>query len=278
VELTGMKIVIDCANGAAYRVSPEVFLRLGAEVITINDNPDGLNINVNCGSTHPEQLQQEVVRLGADLGIAHDGDADRVIAVDSKGRIVDGDKIMAICGFSLLKQGKLQDNMLVATVMSNFGLDLAWKQAGGKLTKTQVGDRYVLEEMLQGGYRLGGEQSGHVIFLDYNTTGDGVITALQLAATCKLEGKDLADLADLIPTLPQTLINVPVRDKKLIESDQVIGAKIKELESGLKGHGRILIRPSGTEPLVRVMVEGEDQQLIDEIAHELADLIRDRLA
>lgn len=278
VEFNGLKIVIDCANGAACRVSPEVFLRLGAEVITINDQPDGLNINVNCGSTHPEVLQGEVVRLGADLGIAHDGDADRVIAVDSKGKLVDGDKIMAICGFNLLKQGKLPGKMLVTTVMSNFGLDLAWNKAGGQLLKTQVGDRYVLEQMLQGGYILGGEQSGHVIFLEHNTTGDGVITAVQLVATCILESKSLAELTDLVPSLPQVLINVAVKDKKLINSDQLIKERIRQLENKLEGHGRILIRPSGTEPLVRVMVEGEEQQLIEEIAHELVELIRDRLA
>ncbi|HHV72461.1 MAG TPA: phosphoglucosamine mutase [Clostridia bacterium] len=277
VDFRGLKVVIDCANGAASRISPEVFRRLGADVITINNGPDGLNINVNCGSTHPEQLQREVIACGADLGIAHDGDADRVIAVDHRGRVVDGDKIMAICGFNLLKRNALPHNTLVTTVMSNFGLDLAWQEAGGRLLKTQVGDRYVLEEMLKGGYSLGGEQSGHIIFLNHSTTGDGIITAVQLLAACLAEGKPLADLADLIPTLPQTLINVQVKDKSLVDRDEVIQGRIKELEKNLHGHGRILIRPSGTEPVVRVMVEGEDQQIIEEIAKELADLIRDRL-
>ncbi len=275
VDFKGMKIALDCANGASYKVAVETFRSLGAEVVVINNDPDGVNINKNCGSTHPEELMDYVVRKECDLGLAFDGDADRCLAVDEKGNLINGDFIMAVCGKSLKKQSRLKDNVVVVTVMSNLGLDIALQKEEIKTVKTKVGDRYVLEEMVKNGYKLGGEQSGHVIFLDFNTTGDGLVTGLQLASVVKKSGKKLSELASMMKELPQVLANAKVpNDKKDIhEKDEEIVSEIKKIEGALHGCGRVLIRPSGTEPLVRVMLEGENQQEIDEMAHNLAKLI-----
>ncbi|MBU5591825.1 phosphoglucosamine mutase [Clostridium sp. MSJ-4] len=275
VDFKGMKIALDCANGSAYKAAVDTFRELGAEVVVINNDPDGININKNCGSTHPEELMDYVVRKNCDLGLAFDGDADRCLAVDEKGNLINGDFIMAICARSLKNQNRLKDNVLVTTVMSNLGLDIALEKEGIKSVKTKVGDRYVLEEMLKEGYKLGGEQSGHVIFLDYNTTGDGIVTGIQLAAVVKKSGKTLSELAKIMRELPQVLVNAKIpNDKKDIhEKDEEIIEVIKDIEKSLHGCGRVLIRPSGTEPLVRVMLEGENQEEIDKMAHELAKLI-----
>ncbi|GAA0677515.1 MULTISPECIES: phosphoglucosamine mutase [Clostridium] len=279
VDFSGMKIALDCANGSAYYAAVETFRDLGAEVVVINNDPDGININKSCGSTHPEELMDYVVRKQCDLGLAFDGDADRCLAVDEKGRLIDGDFIMAICAKEMKKQGRLKDDVLVVTVMSNLGLDIAAKKEGIKTVKTKVGDRYVLEEMVKEGYKLGGEQSGHVIFLDYNTTGDGMVTGLQLASVVKKSGKTLSELASIMKELPQVLVNAKVpNDKKNIhEVDEEIKAEIASIEAALHGAGRVLIRPSGTEPLVRVMLEGEDQAEIDIMAHKLAKMIEEKV-
>lgn len=279
VDLSGMKIALDCANGSAYYAAVETFRDLGAEVVVINNDPDGININKSCGSTHPEELMDYVVRKECDLGLAFDGDADRCLAVDEKGKLIDGDFIMAICAKEMKKQGRLKDDVLVVTVMSNLGLDIAAKKEGIKTVKTKVGDRYVLEEMVKEGYKLGGEQSGHVIFLDYNTTGDGMVTGLQLASVVKKSGKTLSELASIMKELPQVLVNAKVpNDKKNIhEVDEDIKAEIANMEEALHGVGRVLIRPSGTEPLVRVMLEGEDQAEIDIMAHKLAKMIEEKV-
>lgn len=279
VDLSGMKIALDCANGSSYYAAVETFRDLGAEVVVINNDPDGININKSCGSTHPEELMDYVVRKECDLGLAFDGDADRCLAVDEKGKLIDGDFIMAICAKEMKKQGRLKDDVLVVTVMSNLGLDISAKKEGIKTVKTKVGDRYVLEEMVKEGYKLGGEQSGHVIFLDYNTTGDGMVTGLQLASVVKKSGKTLSELASIMKELPQVLVNAKVpNDKKNIhEVDEEIKAEIANMEEALHGVGRVLIRPSGTEPLVRVMLEGEDQAEIDIMAHKLAKMIEEKV-
>lgn len=278
-DLKGYKIVLDCANGACFDVAPKAFEELGAEVITINDKPDGCNINDNCGSTHPEQLAHLVKENKADMGFAYDGDGDRLIAVDNEGQIVDGDHIMLICGLSLSEQGKLKDNTVVVTVMSNLGLMVALKEKGLRTEQTKVGDRYVLERMLENGYSLGGEQSGHIIFLDYNTTGDGLITSVQLASIVKNSGKKLSALSAMMTSYPQVLINARVSNEKKnhYNIDSVIVDRINEVEAEFSGKGRVLIRPSGTEPLVRVMIEGEDQEKITAYAKELAQLIEERM-
>lgn len=278
VDFKGMKIALDCANGASYESAVETFRSLGAEVVVINNDPDGVNINKNCGSTHPEELMEYVVKKGCDLGLAFDGDADRCLAVDEKGNLVHGDFMMAICGKYLKEQGKLYKDIVVVTVMSNLGLDIALNKEGIKTVKTKVGDRYVLEEMAKEGYKLGGEQSGHVIFLEHNTTGDGLVTGLQLAAIVKKSGKKLSELASMMKELPQVLANAKVpNDKKDIhETDEYIANEIKKIEEKLHGCGRVLIRPSGTEPLVRVMLEGENQAEIDEMAHSLAKMIEEK--
>lgn len=275
IDLKGVKIALDCANGASYRSAVDTFRQLGAQVVVINNDPDGVNINKNCGSTHPEELMEYVVKKGCDFGLAFDGDADRCLAVDEKGNLVNGDFIMAVCAKYLKEQGKLDKDVLVVTVMSNLGLEIGLKKQGITAVKTKVGDRYVLEEMVKEGYKLGGEQSGHVIFLDYNTTGDGLITGLQLASIIKKTGKKLSELSGIIKELPQVLANAVVaNDKKNIYlEDEEIKADIAEIEAKLEGCGRVLIRPSGTEPLVRVMLEGENQAEIDEMAHGLAKLI-----
>ena len=279
-DLTGLKVVLDCANGAAYKVAPEVFRELGAEVIAMNVTPDGENINHKCGSTHPEGLQKAVVEHNADLGLAYDGDADRLIAVDEKGHEVDGDHIMILGAVYLKKQNKLANDTLVVTTMSNIGLHAAAKEYGIDLAITDVGDRYVIEEMKKSGHNLGGEQSGHMIFLDYNTTGDGTLSSLIVSKIVKEEGKTLSEQSALMTTYPQVLINVEVRNEvknKFMENDE-IRAEIERLEKLMNGTGRVLIRPSGTQPLVRVMLEGKDEGQIRELAQGLADLIKEKLA
>jgi phosphoglucosamine mutase len=273
LDLTGLKIVLDCANGAAYKVAPAVFQELGAEVIALGVNPNGTNINAGCGSLHPEIISKAVREHRADLGIALDGDADRVIFVDQHGNEVDGDRIMAICAIDLLKQKKLRKNTVVATVMSNMGLDIAIKSAGGKVIKTAVGDRYVVEEMRRSGYNLGGEQSGHMIFLDHNTTGDGTLTALQVLAVMRRQDKSLSELARVMTPLPQVLVNVKVAEKRDIMTIPEIAGLVRDIEEKVRDEGRILIRYSGTEPLLRIMIEGRDNCQITEWAGEIADRV-----
>jgi len=274
-SLKGLKVALDCANGASYKSSVKAFRELGADVFVINDNPDGTNINENCGSTHPEELMEYVVKKGCDLGFAFDGDADRCLAIDEKGNLINGDFILMLCAKYLKDLGKLKDNTLVVTVMSNLGLDIACKKEGINLVKTSVGDRYVLEEMVKDKYVLGGEQSGHVIFLEYNSTGDGLVTALQIAGIVKKKEIPLSELCSIMKELPQVLANaiIPNDKKDLYLTDDEIQGKIKKIEQALNGVGRVLIRPSGTEPLVRVMLEGENQTEIDKMAHDLANLI-----
>lgn len=275
----GMKIVVDCANGAAYKAAPAVLEELGADVKAVNDKPTGLNINVNCGSTHPEGLMNIVKEIGADIGLAFDGDADRLIAVDDKGRIVDGDYIISICGQRLKEEGRLVDNTIVATVMSNIGMHKAMEKIGCKVEETSVGDRYVLQRMREKGYNLGGEQSGHLIFLDYNTTGDGILSALQLIETIKVSGKNLSKLSSIMKKYPQVLVNAKVQgsNKSAYKQDAIICSEIERVEEEIKGNGRLLIRPSGTEPLVRVMLEGENKNQLQFYAENLARLIESRL-
>ncbi|HQJ36563.1 MAG TPA: phosphoglucosamine mutase [Bacillota bacterium] len=280
VNLRGLKIAVDCANGASYIAAPSVLADLGAEIVVINNKPDGTNINVKCGSTHPEGLQKLVVESGAHIGLAFDGDADRLIAVDNRGNIVNGDHMLAIFARHLKGKGMLKKDTVVATVMSNMGLDIAMKREKCNLVKTKVGDRYVLEEMVSMGYSIGGEQSGHIIFLDHNTTGDGLLTALQLLAVVKETGKKLSDLASIMKELPQVLVNAKVKNenKDKYMKDEDIAQMIASLEKKLKGRGRVLIRPSGTEPLVRVMLEGANEAEIKEDAAALAKLIEEKMS
>jgi len=277
-DLSGLKIAIDCANGAAYKTSEIALKELGAEVFVIHNNPDGVNINKNCGSTHPEDLMKFVVENNCHLGLAFDGDADRCLAVDEKGNLINGDFMMCISAKHLKEIGKLNKDTVVVTVMSNLGLDIALKEENIKTVKTKVGDRYVLEEMQKGSYSIGGEQSGHVIFLDFNTTGDGLVSGLQLAAVVKKSGKTLSELAAMMTELPQVLVNAKVpNDKKDIHiKDAEIAQEIKNMEEKLAGSGRVLIRPSGTEPLVRVMLEGKVQSELDEMATALAKMIEEK--
>lgn len=279
VNLRGLKVALDCANGAVYKAAVRAFRELEAEVYIINDNPDGTNINEKCGSTHPEELMDYVVRKGCDVGFAFDGDADRCLAVDEKGNLVNGDFILALCGKHLKEINRLKDNTVVVTVMSNLGLDIAFKEMGINCLKTKVGDRYVLEEMIKGNYVLGGEQSGHIIFSKYNSTGDGLVTALQIASIVKKNKKPLSELCSIMKQLPQTLVNavVPNEKKNIYLEDKEIVDEIQRIESILDGRGRVLIRPSGTEPLVRVMLEGENQEEIDKLAHNLADMILEKV-
>jgi phosphoglucosamine mutase len=254
-RLDGLHVVVDCAHGAASDVAPAVLRRLGAEVEVIHAQPDGVNINAGCGSTHPESLQRSVVALGADAGLAFDGDADRVLAVDASGALVDGDQLIAICALDLRSRGRLKGDTVVVTVMTNLGFHLAMAEHGVRVEQTQVGDRYVLEALGRGGWSLGGEQSGHVIFSELATTGDGVLTGLQVLDVLRRSGRPLADLASVMTRLPQVLENVRVRDRGALESSATLDAEIAAVEAELGDHGRVLIRPSGTEPLVRVMVE-----------------------
>ncbi|MCM1989737.1 phosphoglucosamine mutase [Oceanirhabdus seepicola] len=277
-DLSGLKIALDCANGAAYKSAVDAFRKLKAEVLVINNDPDGININKECGSTHPEHLMQYVVNNKCDLGIALDGDADRCMAVDEKGNLVNGDFILAICSKYLKEKNKLFDNTVVVTVMSNMGLDIALDNLGIKCARTIVGDRYVLEEMRNKGYRLGGEQSGHIIFLEHNTTGDGLLAGLQLATIIKNKSAKMSELTSIMRELPQVLVNatVPNSMKDIYIKDNEIAEEIRKIEMAMNGVGRVLIRPSGTEPLVRVMLEGENQKEIDKYAHELAKLIEEK--
>ena len=273
------KVLIDTANGATSKVAPKVFKALGINYDVINNNPDGININKDCGSTHIENLAKTVVEKGYDLGIAYDGDGDRCLCVDEKGNIMDGDILLAITSKYLKAEGKLKNDTIVATVMSNLGLKKYCKENELKFVQTNVGDRYVLENMLENGYNLGGEQSGHIIFLDYNPTGDGILTSLMLTEILLKTKKKASELASIITIYPQVLVNAKVSgDKKYsYMEDEVIKEKIEEIEKEFADSGRVLIRPSGTEPLVRVMIEGENQEVLDKRAHELADLIEERL-
>lgn len=273
-KLDGMKIVVDCANGSSYQVTPDVLTRLGAEVIVFNNTPTGININDNCGSVHLESLQAAVKEHGADMGIAHDGDADRCLTVDENGEVVDGDHMMAICALKLQQEGKLVDNTLVATVMSNIGLHQAMKKAGIRIEVTPVGDRYVLENMRANGYVLGGEQSGHIIFSEVATTGDGLVTALQIVQAVAHSGKKLSELSACMVTFPQLLVNVRVKTKAGWETNEAIAQAIREGEEALGDTGRILVRPSGTEPLIRVMAEGPTAEVLDTIVGKIADVVR----
>lgn len=275
IKLDGIKVAIDCANGATYKAAPIALTELGAEVYAIHREPDGTNINKNCGSTHIEGLSRYVVEHKCDLGIAFDGDGDRCLAVDSNGNLVDGDVIMAICGNYMKEQGKLKNDTIVATVMSNLGLHIMGKEKGIKIEKTNVGDRYVLEHILENGDCFGGEQSGHIIFFDYNTTGDGIVTAIQLLTTLKKTGKSLDEAKEIMDVLPQALVNARVDNKRKKDyiKNETIKSEIEKLEAKFSGEGRVLIRPSGTEPIVRVMIEGRDQKVIQQEAERLAKLI-----
>ncbi|MFE2067881.1 phosphoglucosamine mutase [Streptomyces sp. NPDC059467] len=276
-RLEGLKIVLDEAHGAAAGVSPEAFRRAGAEVVTIGAEPDGLNINAGCGSTHLGPLKAAVVEHGADFGIAHDGDADRCLAVDHAGEEVDGDQIMAVLALAMRERGALRADTVVATVMSNLGFKLALEREGLHLLQTAVGDRYVLEEMKEHGYALGGEQSGHVIILDHATTGDGTLTGLLLAARVAQTGKSLRELAGVMERLPQVLINVPDVDRTRVKTSADLAAAVAEAERELGETGRVLLRPSGTEPLVRVMVEAADIEQARSVAGRLADAVKSAL-
>jgi phosphoglucosamine mutase len=277
-RLDGLKVVVDCANGAASVVSPRALREAGADVVVIHAEPDGLNINEACGSTHLEDLCAAVVAHGADAGIAHDGDADRCLAVDATGRVIDGDQIMAIVAIALRERGRLAHDTLVATVMSNLGLLLAMKAERISMRQTAVGDRYVLEEMRAGGFNLGGEQSGHVVFADHATTGDGVLSGLMLLSRMAETGRSLADLASVVQRLPQVLVNVAGVDKARAGHDEKVAAAVAHAQTELGGQGRVLLRPSGTEALVRVMVEASDVAQAQAVADRLATVVRERLS
>ncbi|SFX76312.1 phosphoglucosamine mutase [Thermoactinomyces sp. DSM 45891] len=272
-DLCGMHIVVDGANGAAYELAPHLLRDLGADVTTIAVNPDGVNINVDCGSTHPERLQQEVVRQGAHLGLAFDGDADRLIAVDEKGDVVDGDQIMFICARYFKLKGLLAKDTIVTTVMSNFGFFKSTGEAGIATERTAVGDRYVMEKMREGGYNLGGEQSGHIIFLEHNTTGDGMLSAIQLLRAVKDEGETLSNLKDKMHKFPQVLKNVRVSSKEGWDTNPVIQQAIQAVVDALGEEGRVLVRPSGTEPLIRVMAEGPNHAQLEKYVLQIAEVI-----
>ncbi len=274
LDFQGIKVVVDCANGAAYKVAPTVLRELGAKVEVIGNMPDGMNINAGCGAVHPELLQKAVREQGAHLGVALDGDADRAIFVCEQGRIIDGDHIMAMLALDLHRQEKLSKQTVVGTVMSNFGLELAMTKAGIVLVRTAVGDRYVLERMSAEGYNFGGEQSGHFIFLDHNTTGDGLISALQVLSLMKRTGQPMSELAKSMTAVPQVLLNVKVTQKPTLDTIPELQRAIDESEQRLNGSGRVLVRYSGTEPLLRVMVEGERDDQIREVANHLVDVIK----
>jgi phosphoglucosamine mutase len=278
VSLEGIKVVVDCANGAAFQAAPAAFEAQGAKVHRIHAEPDGININENCGSTHMDSLVAAVLEQRADIGIALDGDADRCLAVDTFGRIVDGDQILAMLALALREEGRLKNDTVVATVMSNLGLVNAMRSAGVTVQRTKVGDRYVLEAMKAGGFVLGGEQSGHVVMLEHATTGDGLLTALHLMSRMATSGQSLAQLASVMTRLPQVLINVTGVDKSRAATDPQLLAAVSQAEAELGDSGRVLLRPSGTESLVRVMVEAESYQTANEVAHRLADVVRSSLA
>lgn len=279
MDLSGLKIVVDTAEGASFYTAEKTLKKLGANPVVIHNNPDGVNINHGCGSTHMEDLRDKVLENGADIGIAFDGDADRMLAVDESGNMIDGDRIMAICGLYMKNKGTLKQDTITATVMSNLGLFQMGEREGLNIEQTKVGDRYVLEKMLEKGYNLGGEQSGHVIFLDENTTGDGLVSALHLLEVMVKTGKKLSELASVMTVLPQALVNARVSNanKYTYLENKTVADAIAELESRFAGSGRVLIRPSGTEPLVRVMIEGNDREVICREAEKLAKLIEANL-
>ncbi len=273
LNLSGLKVVLDCANGSASRVAPRLLKQMGVQIISTHNQPDGTNINANCGSTHPESLMERVKAEKADLGLAFDGDADRLLAVDHLGNLVDGDQIMVICAKFLHEKNRLPQDTVVVTVMSNLGLHLAFRKAGIKTIVAAVGDRYVLEECLKNQAKFGGEQSGHIVFLEHNTTGDGLLTALELLAVVAESGQSLLQLAAQMERLPQVLKNVKVQDKQAVMQSSVLTQAIAEQEKLLQGQGRILVRPSGTESLVRVMIEGKNLEQLHQIADNLCKLI-----
>jgi len=273
-DLRGLRIVLDCAHGATYRVAPEIFRRLGADVRVMNASPDGRNINLKAGALHPEALQKEVLRARAHLGVAFDGDGDRLISVDEEGHIRDGDYVLAICGRHLASRAQLKGSTVVTTVMANLALDRVLTQAGIRIAKVQVGDRYVLEEMLRIGANLGGEQSGHLLFLDHTTTGDGIVSALQLIGVMQESKASLGELSRCLVKFPQVLVNVAVKSKPRVETISGLAERVLELEAEMNGAGRILLRYSGTEALLRVMIEGEEQARIEAMAQELAEIVR----
>lgn len=279
VDLTGLKIAMDCGHGALYKIGPEIIRELNGQIVAVNDTPDGININNKCGSTNPEIIQKLVLDNKADVGLSFDGDGDRIIAVDNKGIILDGDHILAICGSYLKEKNKLSGNTVVGTIMTNLGLDTYLKENDMNIVKTKVGDRYVLEEMLRSGYVLGGEQSGHIIFLEYNTTGDGLATGMHLLEVMKASGKTMAELNGLMTSYPQVLVNAKVKNEfknKYMDNDE-IRQEIERIEKLFHGEGRVVIRPSGTEPVIRVMIEGKNQEEITKIANELACFIEERI-
>lgn len=276
-RLRGLRVVMDCANGANSKIAPTILRLLGAEVIPIFDTPNGININNGCGSTHLEALRMKVIEYGADIGVANDGDADRCLVVDEKGRELDGDQIMLIIARELMRRKKLKDRMLVVTVMSNIGLHKAFKEMGGQTCKTKVGDRYVLEEMVKHGYNLGGEQSGHIIFSEFAKTGDGILTAVQLMCTMVQNNMRLSELAKLMTKYPQTLLNVPVKDKNGWEENRAIQEVVAKYTEELGDNGQILVRASGTEPLIRIMAEGPSQLQLEEIAGKIAAVVNAEL-
>ena len=277
-RLDGIKVALDCANGASYRIAPKVYEALGAEVIVTGNEPNGININDGCGSTHPEKLSGLVQKTGAHVGLAFDGDADRLIVVDEKGNVIDGDRVIAICARMLKEQGRLAENKATVTVMSNIGFHKAMEESGIDVDVTGVGDRYVLEQMLKSGCVIGGEQSGHIIFREYTTTGDGILSSLQFMEAVLASGRKISEMASEIQIFPQVLVNARVKNenKKKYSNDPQIAAAIEEIEKKMEGNGRVLIRPSGTEPLVRVMIEGDDEVVLDQMARGLADLIEEK--
>lgn len=279
VKFNGIKVAIDCANGASYKAAPIALLNLGADLCIIHNEPNGNNINLNCGSTHIDSLKKLVVENGADIGFAFDGDADRCLAVDENGELIDGDKILAICGLYLKENGKLSGDTVVGTVMSNMGLSVMGKKHGINIEQANVGDRYVIEKMLEGGYCLGGEQSGHIIFHEYNTTGDGIITAIQMLTVLKVKGVKASELAKVMDVYPQVLVNAKIKNeyKNTYMNNEEVSAAVHSLEKKFEGDGRVLIRPSGTEPLVRVMIEGTDIEQMQRDAEELAAIIEKNL-
>lgn len=279
VKFNGIKVAIDCANGASYKAAPIAILNLGADLCIIHNEPNGNNINLNCGSTHIDSLKKLVVENGADIGFAFDGDADRCLAVDENGELIDGDKILAICGLYLKENGKLSGDTVVGTVMSNMGLSVMGKKYGINIEQANVGDRYVIEKMLEGGYCLGGEQSGHIIFHEYNTTGDGIITAIQMLTVLKVKGVKASELANVMDVYPQVLVNAKIKNeyKNTYMNNEEVSTAVHSLEKKFEGDGRVLIRPSGTEPLVRVMIEGTDIEQMQRDAEELAAIIEKNL-
>jgi phosphoglucosamine mutase len=272
-----MRVVVDCANGAAYRLAPEALSRLGANVIPLNASPDGWNINEACGATHPEVVAAAVVEAGADAGVAHDGDADRAMFADQRGRVVDGDQVLAATALDLHERGELAGDLVVTTVMANLGLKLRLAEAGIQMAETKVGDRYVLEELLRSGAVLGGEQSGHVIFLRHASTGDGLLTAIQFLGLAARTGRGVAELGDVMTRFPQVLVNVPVPDPSAVDGTNSVWDAVRAAEQELGEHGRVLVRPSGTEPVVRVMVEARAEEEAWSHADAIAAAVADAL-